>query len=481
MPYYTQADQVVLKMNVERIIQDSKLIKGIIERDRVSKAKEDMTNGVRYYNEDHDILKKDFRKYIVDGTNYLDENAANNRVSNPFHQELVDQKREYILANSLTISSEKGELAAKIKEFQTEKLSSVLDELVINASNKGFEWVHPFIDEDGVFDYTIIPAEQIVPDYDSTYKNKLISVLRYYPVEKVDESGRIKEIYKVEIWDSKTVTFFIQDDKENFIRDAEETENPRPHFRENFKQGDKIISSKAKDWGRPPFILLPNNIRMRSDLNRIKGLIDVYDLIFSGFANNVEDIQDAIWNLKEFEGTDLKEFMTNMRKFKAIKTSGNGGVEPHTLEIPVDAKTKLLEIIERNIYRFGSGIDLSDQNFAGDQSGVAIKFKYARLDMKANAVIIYLKAFIKTLFRYWLIGNRTDIKFNDSEIEITFSKAMIVNVKEQIENVQNSVGILSDETLLENHPFVKDTAKERQRKKDEGVERNVNLDNVTTA
>lgn len=462
--YLSQSDQVILLLNVQQLRQKAALIKGVIERDRLSEKKTDMIDGVNYYNEKHDILKKDFRKYLIDGTELIDENAANNRVPNPFHQELNDQKAEYILSNQVSITSKNEAIKRLIPNFTTDYFYDMLHDLCINASNKGIEWVHYFVNNQGEFDFTIIPAEEIVPDYDSSFRGGLLSILRYYKSDKiVDENGRFTTITKAEIWDEKEVEYFIEDDKGNFIRDPEQPINPKPHWVLKQKAGEQILSTMNKSFGVPPFIKLKNNSNESTDLRRIKALIDVYDLIFSGFANNIEDIQDAIWNLKEFEGTDLKEFMTNLRKFKAIKTSGTGGVEPHTLEIPVDAKNKLLEIIERNIYRFGRGVDMSDQNFAGDQSGVAIQYKYSRLDMKANALIKNLKKLIRELFKVWATFEDPNFKMDDKDLEITFSKSMLTNIKEQIENCTNSKGIISDETVLENHPFVKDVEKEKTR------------------
>lgn len=466
--YLSQSDQVILLLNVQQLKAKAALIKGTIERDRTSEKKRDMGDGVRYYDAKHDILNKDFRKYLIDGTEYIDEDAANNRVPNPFHQELVDHKAEYILSNQVSITSDNEKLKAKIEDFANDYFFDTLNNLTVNASNKGLEWIHYYVNNEGEFDYIIIPAEEIIPDYDASFKRRLNSVLRYYKVDKiVDDSGKFKSITKVEIWSDVDVEYFIETEKGDFIRDPEEEVNPKPHWSVKFKQGEKIVSSTSRSFGVPPFIKLQNNNSEKTDLKSVKPLIDVYDLIFSGFANNIEDIQDAIWNLKEFEGTDLKEFMTNMRKYKAIKTSGTGGVEPHTLEIPVDAKNKLLEIIEANIYRFGRGVNMSDENFDGDQSGVAIQYKYSRLDLKANAIIKNLKTLIRELFRAWMKFQDNGFKMKDKDLKITFSKAMLTNIKEQIENCQNSIGIISEETVLENHPFVKDTEKEIERKKAE--------------
>ena len=68
-----------------------------------------------------------------------------------------------------------------------------------------------------------------------------------------------------------------------------------------------------------------NNGFHRDDLTPIKGLIDTYDKTYSGFINDLEDIQEIIFVLSGYEGESLSEFLTQLKKYKTIKLDSEDG------------------------------------------------------------------------------------------------------------------------------------------------------------
>jgi len=466
MAYISETQQAILKVNVGRIKEDSTLIRGVILRDKSSEAKSEMRNGVNYYDGKHDILSRDFRVYHVKKTKRINENKANNRVPNTFHTELNDQKADYILAKEVAITSKNEDLDKEFSkgEFR-EKFEKTLHEMCVNCSNKGIEWLHFYIDENGKFDYTIIPAEQIIPDYDES-SNELISILRYYLVDYINDKGELKQKTRVEVWDDKEITYFIETEKGDFIKDTSIDPNPRPHWIEKRVTKKEVISVTNKSWNAVPFIPLPNNSKKFTDLKRIKALIDLYDLVISGFGNDVEDMSEIIIKVKNYQGTDNEEMAQMIRETRIIKVSGDGDAEALTITIPVEAKNTLLKMLKENIYIFGRGVDYSGISL-NNPTNLTLKFMFARLDLKANALITNLKTFIKSFLYYYSVYLGKERLFDASYIEITFNKSIIINEQEVIQNVVASQGLLSEETLLANHPWVKDVQVELDRKKEE--------------
>ncbi|MBI1939168.1 MAG: phage portal protein [Ignavibacteriales bacterium] len=469
MAYITATEQMIQKVTLGRILAESKLIKGIVTRDRGSVEKKEMQEGINYYEGKHEVLNKDFRVYHIKGKELVNVNKANNRVVNAFHTDLVDQKKDYILSSSPTITFKGEETQKKFSELFNDKFLDFLEGSCLGASNQGIEWGHVYVNEKGEFEFTIIPATQIIPDYDDNYKTKVLSIMRYYYVDAQDEKGNLVQRTKIEIWNEKEVWFYIENEKGEFILDGKEPENPRPHWRENFVQGDKVENSEGKGWGRVPFFPLMNNDKKISDLKRIKTLIDLYDVIISNFGNDIEDRREMVIVIKNYSGQDNEELVQMLKESGVIKVSGDGGAESLELTIPVDAKNTLLKLIEKNIYRFGRGFNLSDENFAGEITGIALSYKYAGLDLKANAMIKNLKKYILELLGFFAEYNSID--FSPQEVQITFTKSMIVNETEIIGNVQSSTGIISKRTQLQRHPWVDyvDAELEQIEKETEGV------------
>lgn len=485
----TQMDLLNLELSLQRrnhqqSISDEVILKNLIASDKASQLKLDMIEGENYYKAKHKISNRKI-EYYLDGKYVEDKTKANNKAVNPFHQTLVDQKAEYIAGNPIkfVVTQEEGndasvKLATEYQDLIQDYLGDVFDttavDWIIGASNKSVEWLHVFIDEEGKFDYTITDAIQIIPIYDSDYEKKLMSLIRYYTVEYVEDNGEKKKKIKAEWWDEKQVTFYVEDRDGKFVKEVvldangNAEMNPRPHWLETNTATNATV---GMGWGRVPFIPLYNNNRKLNDLHRIKALIDIYDLVISDFANNLEDIQDAVWKLKGYEGENLKEFMTNLKMFKAIKVSGEGDATTERIDIPTEARNKILDRLDDLIYKFGRGVDMNTDKFGNSPSGIALKFLYSDLDMKANALIRKMQDSLKDLM--WFITdwiNTTEKKeYDPAQVNFVFNKSIIINETELIDNARNSKGIISDETIMEHHPWVEDAGEELLRLEEQGA------------
>ena len=437
-------------------------IKDFIQDDL--KAKEEMKTAVRYYNVEHDILKHNFNEFEVDGLKIIDPNQANQKVAYGFFSLLVDQKVQYIVGKPTTVNSNNEELNEKINEMLQEKFDYVLTDWVEGSSIKGVEWLHPYIDEEGNFDYVIIPAEQIIPIYDMSYKKQLERIIRYYLIDYYEGEKKFKR-YRVEEWTASEVVYYIETESGDFVE-----EYRKPHwviFNTAFPD-----SIESRSWGKIPFIELKNNSRKKSDLHRIKRIIDAYDLINSGAQNNQIDIQLAIWVLKGYSGTDLSEFMQNLKKYKAMKVDERGSVESQSIQIPIESQKFMLAELEKKIYELGQGVDMGVDSFGAAPSGIALNFLYSGLDGKSNKMILNLKSALKE-FMWFVIQyiNERDNTNYENDTWFSVNKTMLTNETEKIQNAANSVGIVSMRTIRENHPFVDDVNWEKEQLQKEQKER----------
>lgn len=74
--------------------------------------------------------------------------------------------------------------------------------------------------------------------------------------------------------------------------------------------------------GVVPFIPFANNNLQTLDLDNIKKLIDSYDKTYSGFVNDLEDIQQVLFVLTNYGGMreeGVKGIVDFLRKLKNIK------------------------------------------------------------------------------------------------------------------------------------------------------------------
>lgn len=443
---YTLAD--VLARDMDTTIQN---IMAVIEADRLDPRQTAIREGVNYYANKGDILNAQHYYFDKEGHKHIDETRATNRITHSFYPLLVKQKVGYLVGKPMTFTAKDPNVGAYLNEVLGEKWNATVQDLLKDASNKGDEWLYCYIDRDGEFNYTICPTEQIVPLYDGGFKTYLEGILRYYQTEDLSHAVTLH----VELWTADKVYYFEDSGDGLVLRDK------RAHF---------TVNGVDYNFGCVPFVQFRNNSEQSTDLSLVKDLIDQYDKVVSGLADDLEEIQSAVFVLKGYQGTDPSEFSTNLRYFKLIKVDEDGSVNKLEVHIPIEAKDSHVKRLEDDIYRMGMGVDVSAEKL-GNSSGVALKFIYSLLDLKADIAETQFKRGIRHFMRIiaaWY-AVLTGVTFSRKDVKVVFNRSLIINTKEQIVNVVNSVGLVSAETLLSNHPFVTDVDFEIQRMLEEGI------------
>lgn len=419
--------------------QIQKIINGDIDRrDSILKAK-------KYYDNENDIKESGV---VPNDTDPL--RNADNRISHNFHQILVNEKSAYMFTYPVLFNIDNNkELNKKITEILGDDFESISQELCIEASNAGLGWIHYWVnDKNKTFNYAIVPTEQIIPIHSKNLKRDLKEVYRYYQ----DKDENNKEILIFEHWNDVELNKYTLEGNINTVS----------------KIIDKVkIRHKLK---HVPFIQFLNNKNRKSDLSKYKDLIDLYDRVMSGFANDLEDIQQVIYILENYGGTDLKEFLGDLKRYKTVKTesdgvSSSGGVKTLQIEIPVEARKIILEILKKQIYESGQGLQQDTESF-GNASGVALKFFYRKLELKSGFTETEFKKGFGALIRAILRFLNKDDSVNITQ---TYTRNMISNDLENAEIARNSVGVIPEELIIKNHPWVEDPeeALELLRKEDD--------------
>ena len=186
--------------------------------------------------------------------------------------------------------------------------------------------------------------------------------------------------------------------------------------------------------------------------------------VFSGFVNDLEDIQEVIFVLTNYGGADLGQFLRDLKDYKAIQIESEGdgdhsGVSTLTIELPVEAREKLLEITRKCIFEQGMGVDPDPQNF-GNSSGVALKFLYALLEQKAGLQETEFRLGFGQFIR--CVCRLNGISIKDDTIVQTWTRTSVQNDQELSQIATQSKGIVSDETIVAHHPWVDDPEKEME-------------------
>lgn len=407
---------------------------------------------------------------------------ADNRVSSNFHQLLVDQEAGYLATIPPAIDVEDDNLNSKIKSVLGDNFNLRMNQLVVNAANAGVAWIHYWIDEDSQFRYGIVPPGQVTPIYSNDLDRKLLAVRRTYQ-ELDPDTGKNYDVH--EYWNDKTVTAF-KSETTNY-NNLSRLDNRFPIF--DASSGDELGSSNVLEhgFGRIPFIAFPKNMYQRPDLFKYKGLIDVYDNVYNGFVNDVDDVQQVILILTNYGNEDFDEFMDTMKKYKAIKLDNTGpndrsGLDKLTIDIPTEARNSLLEITKSDLFVEAQGIDPTD--FAtNNATGTAIKMLYSHLELKASMTESYFRDSLNELIRaimQWLnVPGYEHIKINQK-----WTRTAIHNSLEDAQVISQVANVSSDEAIAKANPIVDDWQEEMKNRRDDivdgdGYGTDDNIKNVT--
>lgn len=437
------------------MLTKEELIKIYIDEFNGSKERKLMIKGENYYKVENDILNRKMIRYENEQP-IEDETKVNNRLAHGFMHTLVDDKVNYLLLKPYTITCKDEKYLKLVQEILGHRFQKRLAQLGMEASNKGIAWLHVYINSEGHFKMLKIPSEQIIPIWTDNDHEELEALIRYYDIESYEGKEK-KHITKIEYWTSENVEYYVLQDG-NVILDAEMYLDDNNSYDGHFK-----INEIASSWGRIPFIYFKNNDFELPDLQFVKTLIDNYDLTRSDVANLLEEIKNIIYILKGYGGESLAEFVRDLAYYKGIKLDADddAGVDKIENNINIEAAKEHYNTLKKDIFDFGQGVDKNSDKLGNSPSGIALKFIYSGLDLKCNALEGWFKWGFEELVRFINIYLEiTKQPVPDEKITIVFNRDIAINESTAITDCQNSKGVISDKTIIANHPWVEDVKEE---------------------
>lgn len=444
----------VSMMSIEEILLTE------IEEFSSSDTRDWMLTGDRYYRVENDINKRKITRNTEVGE-VEDKSKANNKLAHGFAKNLVDEKVAYLLTKEYSLQCDNEMYIEKVKSVLGKYFQYDLTTLGTESSNKGIAWLQVYINEQGKFRVMIIPSEQCIPLWKDSTHTILDGMIRFYDIVSYEGKEK-KNITKVEYYTENEVNFYVLQDKK-LIVDVEKNEG-KPKF--HYKQGEQW-----KSWGKVPFVPFKNNRLEFPDIRFVKSIVDNYDLSRSDISNFIEETKNLIYILKGYGGEDLSEFMNDLNYYRAIKIDDpeHGGVDTLNPTIDIQAAKEHYEQLKRDINEFGGGVPKDLDKFGSSPSGIALKFLYGGLDLKCNHLEIEFKRAFEQLLHFIDIylsetgqGNYIEI-----DVELIFNRDIQINETESIENCMTSQNMISNETIVANHPWISDVEKELERIKKE--------------
>lgn len=364
--------------------------------------------------------------YRMDGTVVPDNFSANHKMASNFFNRFVTQQVQYQLGNGVYF--EKDDTKARLgKDFDTRMQEAARAALVGGCSYLFFN-----LDRVNVF-----KATEFVPLYDEE-NGAMMAGIRWWQVA-ADKPLRAT-LYEIDGY-----TEYIKGSKDATLKEMRPKRAYKLKIRSSVVDGTEIYA--GENYPTFPIIVLWGNPQRQSELIGIREEIDCYDLIRSGFANDLDDASQIYWTLENAGGMDdidLAKFIERMKTVHAATIDGDSGskAEAHTLEVPYQSREAYLTRLEKDLYKDFMAVDVM-QIAAGSVTATQIVAAYEPLNNKCDQFeYLLIDAIDKILECAGIVDN------------CTFKRSKIVNQLEETQMVLSAGQFLDDETIIKHLPFL---------------------------
>lgn len=425
-----------------------------------SKRRKLMIDGEKYFVGDHDILHRKRTAIGVDGKLEEVTNLPNNKIVDNQYKKMVNQKNNYLLGKPIAIKSDNKIYADLLNDIFNKSFLKLFKNIGEDSLNCGIGWMFIYYDDEGKLAFKRFKPFECIPLWHDAEHTKLDALIRIYEIIHVTKTTE-KIIEKVEIYDTNGIRYYTLDGSK-LIPDEIPFEN---YF--------TITSGEEKqgyNWSKIPLIPFKYNNKEIPLIKMIKSLQDGLNLIESNFQNNMEeDVRNTILVLVNYDGENLADFRKNLAQYGAVKlktVDGTGG-DLRTLQIEVNSENykSIIELFKKAIIENAMGYDAKDDRMSGNPNQMNIQSMYSDIDLDANGTETEYQASFEELL--WFINchlyNVGLGDFENEDVQIIFNRDILINEGEVINNCQKSLGTISDETVVANHPWVDDPQKEIER------------------
>ena len=393
------------------------------ERQRLKKLKS-------YYMGEHAILKHERRN----------KNAPNFKTVANHAKDIADTATGYFMGNAIKYNNTaEGDLEPLLLAFDGAEIDQVDAQNALNMSiyGRAYEYIYA---KEGLteLDSTSVDPENVFLVYDDSIERKALFAVYYYEI-KDDTKDATK--YQAEVFTQNLHHHIVLRDSSTGTTQNEEIEE--------------------HNLGQVPIIEYRNNHFAIGDYEQQISLIDAYNSLM---GNRVNDKEQAVESILVLYGAQLADNLEDAREAMSILA------EEGLLELPTDAKADFLKnaldesateilrkALKEDIYTFSHVPNLTDENFAGNSSGVAMEFKLLGLEMITKTKEANYKRGLRqriAIFAHYL--GMQQIALEAHSIVPQFSRGLPKNLLELSQVINNLEGKVSLRQLISLLPFVED-------------------------
>ena len=384
-----------------------------------------------YYLGEHAILKHERRN----------PNAPNYKTIANHAKDIADTASGYFMGNPIKYNNTgESDIEELLKAFDGAEIDQVDAQNALNMAiyGRAYEYIYA---KEGVteLDSVSIDPENTFIVYDDSIERKPLFAVYYYQ---------------------------IKDDTKNSITFQAEVFTQNLHYHLILRstsigttQNEHV---EAHNLGQIPIIEYRNNHFAIGDYEQQISLIDAYNSLM---GNRVNDKEQAVESILVLYGTQLADTPEDAKAaMKILSEEGllelqEEGARAEFLKNTLDenATEALHTALKEDIYTFSHVPNLTDKNFAGNTSGVAMEFKLMGLEMITKTKEANYKRGLRqriAIFAHYL--GLKQVALEAHSIVPQFSRGLPKNLLELSQIINNLEGKVTNRQLISLLPFVED-------------------------
>ena len=359
---------------------------------------------------------------MANGQEKIDTLGANYKISSNFLYQDIQQLNQYLLSNGVTWKNKAT--AKKLgKDFDEQAQKAGREALKCGISFTFFNYDH----------VEVFNLREFVPFFDEI-TNQLMAGIRFW---QLDSSHPLRAtVYTID-----GVEELVWGDSVGTVSGGRILEPKKPYI--NVYKGAPADPVKIYDGENyPNFPIVPfYGINGQSELLGRREKIDCFDLIYSGFANTVDEAAYIYWAIEGAGGMkeqDLAKFRDNMRRLHAAAVGEDQHITANAVETPYASREALLKMLRDDIYEDFMMVDTASIK-SGSVVTAQIEAAFHNIDMKAND------------YEYcvldWLDGLCAVAGIEDEDP--TFERSMILNRQEQVSTLISAAEYLTEDYITQ--------------------------------
>lgn len=352
---------------------------------------------------------------------------------------ITDVSIGYLLGNPVDYrATDETDISAVLQEYARLTVADIDSQVAKMVSVMGLAYEYLFVDEENLVQVVPLDPRNCVLVFDDT--------MRHSPLFAVIYGAKTKDG-----WEDVVAV------------DAAEI----VHFGSRLQLGERI----PHRFGSVPVVAYRNNPDELGDFEAVLSLIDAYNLLQSDRLNDKEQLVEAILVLKGL--TMTAEQKRDLKLYRVLAMDKDAVAEYLTKQLNEEDTDILRQVIEADIHKISMTPNLADENFVGNASGVAIRYKLLAFE---QSVMNKERWFERSLIQRFILVNHL-LNFRDQsvprvepwQVDAIFKRNLPSNDLEISTMIANLEGLVSRETLVGQLGFVDDASREIELAQEEAI------------